>query len=184
MSEAEKKDIISANFRARLDFGNPRRFLAAGLQPLSLVEKYLIGIVRLYGSVVQLVAPPRGDRYYNRHRKMRGHIISFLHSGPQAVGRAMREQPKGTFPNTENLARYIKVVFLGPKDGPDSIPIGKLHGLPQLNADFDKVIAWLKMLKAVGNPLYANIVDQRRNAYCVQLRLPGRKPIEERQILQ
>lgn len=174
---AEKLEFerrIQECFRARLDFGNPERLRKIGLGSLSLVEKYLIARVRTYASVVQLVPPPRNDRYYNRHRKMRGHIISFLHSGPEAIVEAMRSKPKSTFPNTEHITRFIKVVFLGPKDGPDSIPIGRLHSLPQLQVDFDKVIRWLKMLKAVGNPMYADIeIDESDVARAAVNALPA-----------
>jgi len=103
------------------------------------------------------------------------------------------ETAPATLPNTANVSRLIKVrrvclqtttnapfillaherqvVFLGPKKGPDSIRIGRLNKLPELQVDFDKVILWLQCLKATSE-LYADIViDNSPEARAAVLRI-------------
>ena len=104
------------------------------LKPLRLIEKHLIGRSRLYASIVKLD--------YDAHVKriLKGHIITFVHDGPEKFAKAL--------PDLSSASQYIKVYFVGPK--------GKQEHIKELVVRPDVVFEWLKMLR-VCNPHYASI---------------------------
>jgi len=67
------------------DFGDPSRI--GHLQPLSFVEKHLIARSRLYSSIVKI--SPRGAS----RRTLKGHVITFLQDGPEAVSSLLSTLP-------------------------------------------------------------------------------------------
>ena len=113
--------------------------------------------VRLYGSVVQLTPQAHTfDIYNNRHRKITGHIISFLHNGAESFHSVAGQINDESYPRVKDVNRYIKVVFLGLDKARKDIQIGRLQFQPDLSVNFDKVIAWLRMLKQT-HPAYHDI---------------------------
>lgn len=93
-------------------------------------------------------------------RKMTGHCISFLQYGAEAMAEALKQlvnSPK-SYPQPEDIGKFVKIVFLGPNNALRDIRVGDLWMQPELLVDFDNVILWLKMLKAIGHPEYRDIV--------------------------
>lgn len=111
----------------------------------------------------------------NGHRKITGHIISFLHNGAESLNDVASQISDESFPRVKDVKRYVKVVFLGLDKARKDIQIGRLQFQPELTVDFDKVIAWLRMLKQT-HPAYHDIKidasqEQRQAAEALPLEL-------------
>ena len=130
--------------------------------------------VRLYGSVVQLTPQAQTfDIMRNRHRKITGHIISFLHNGAESFNTVAGQINDESFPRVKDVNRYVKVVFLGLDKARKDIQIGRLQFQPELCVNFDKVIAWLQMLKQT-HPAYHDIqIDDSPERRKAAEALPG-----------
>jgi hypothetical protein len=110
------------------------------LQPLTLIEKHLIVRVRLYASIIKLYQSSRSSRV------LKGHVISFLHDGPEAVAAYL--------PDVSGTAKAFKVLFVGTNGRPEKGENTIAH--KELRVRVRNVYNWLRMLK-VCNPLYKDI---------------------------
>ena len=134
--------------------------------------------VRMYCSILQLTprpvtmelpkdgagGPPDMASTFQQlrvaERKMTGHCISFLQYGAEAMAEAHQQLVKGSksYPQPEDIGKFVKIVFLGPNNALRDIRVGDMWMQPELLVDFDNVIAWLQMLKTIGHPEYRDIV--------------------------
>ena len=92
-------------------------------------------------------------------RKMTGHCISFLQYGAEAMVEAQKQlvNASKSYPQPEDIGKFVKIVFLGPNNALRDIRVGDLWMQPELLVDFDNVISWLHMLKTIGHPEYRDI---------------------------
>ena len=86
------------------DFGNLELM---GLPEPSELEKMVLSDVRVYGRVVKIVADSNSQKADWQHKMLRGHFITFIHSGPaefaayvrhsiaERVGDVERKVPRG-----------------------------------------------------------------------------------------
>ena len=145
LSDVQKQLVPKLSIAAGYDFGNPS---AIDLPELTLVEKYLIARTRVYIVVIKLVAPTGMNKIETRQSALRGHIISFPHSGPESFAKSL--------PNISHLSDFVNVVFLGTKNQLEIHMKGVLS-CAQLQVRPNVVILWLKTLKLL-NSYYNDII--------------------------
>lgn len=138
------------------DYGRMERL--PELEPLTIVETYLISLVRLYITVFKLLAPS-GDP--NGTSCLKGHTICFPHDGPVAAAKG-RKNPE-SFPWTEDVLDFVSVRFIGTNNQYDNYLKHNFH-CNELRIRNHVVYNWITVLKAV-NPLYSSIIiDDSPNA--------------------
>ena len=107
------------------------------LKPLSLVERQLISHARQYASIIKIKQGERDSRI------LTGHVISFLHDGPQ--------QAATIFPDVEGVKKSITVMFVGESGSKEFY--NNAIALHELRVDPTNVYEWIRALKRI-NPLY------------------------------
>ncbi len=133
---------------AGYDFGDISRLpLSMNILPLTVAERFLIALVRPYGSVYKLS---------NSARKLNGHIISFLHNGALQTTRTLSPMFSNVMPQPKHLLDAVKVAFVGPDDQFEFGRSNAAISCEPLNVRGEVVVAWLKMLHVI-NPLYRNV---------------------------
>jgi hypothetical protein len=127
------------------DYGDINR-MPNELQPLRFAEAYLICAVRMYGSIIKLKQDGIASKVLS------GHIISFLHDGPEAAAHYFN-----TFPNMEAL-QHCKVLFFWTSENFEKWRKGTIacHGL---KVRLNNVFNWLKMLKAVNTEYQSCVIE-------------------------
>ena len=127
------------------DYGDFTRH--PGLKPLSLVERQLISHARQYASIIKIKQGERDSRI------LTGHVISFLHDGPQ--------QAATIFPDVEGVKKSITIMFVGENGSKEFY--NNAIALHELRVDPTNVYEWIKALKRI-NPLYKYLnVDTSEN---------------------
>ena len=138
------------------------------MQSLTLVEKHLIALVRLYITEVKLVAPLGDSITATGSPSLIGNIICFPQDGPKAA--AARLLNPETFPWLDNILDIVNVTFIGTDKQYDRY-MKHAFCCPELKIRGPVVISWLKMLK-VTNPLYAGVfIDERPESFTKLLQL-------------
>ena len=111
-----------------------------GMKPLSHLEQTMIAKCVCFGSIVKLK-----EQHSVRQRALSGQIIVFPHNGAEVAASLATHVAKTSFPfhSNEDLLKYFKVSFVGPRD--QAIDHIKLLMLPNrpLYCDMENVIAWL-----------------------------------------
>ncbi len=128
------------------DFGN-----TVGLPELSLLEKILLGQYCFFGNLIKLNAW-KGIR----QNALRGHVIAFEHSGPNAINRVTHL----LFPwyDADEIVQCIRVAFVGPKGVADRcLKALCLADGGLLRVDLRPLLHWLRVLKAL-HPGYTHII--------------------------
>lgn len=132
------------------------------LEPLTLVESYLIAQVRLYVTEIKFLAPSNGCTTSTGYKCLKGHIITFPHDGPVAA--AERLQHPDAFPWTQDVLHLLAVKCVGNHKEFDHY-LGRMFSCPELRIRSSVVFKWLKFLKKC-NPLYASIIiDESPDAH-------------------
>ena len=121
------------------DYGDYTRH--SKLKPLSLVERQLISHARQYASIIKIKQGERDSRI------LTGHVISFLHDGPQ--------QAANIFPDVEGVKKSITVMFVGENGSKEFY--NNAIALHELRVDPTNVYEWIKALKRI-NPLYKYLI--------------------------
>ena len=154
-------DYIRKNIRppqsvaGGFDFGNILRLQKidstnaniSNLKPLTHVELALIARVRQYGSIFKITSSLKQSRI------LTGHIISFLHTGPEAVAAALVQSK---LPCVPSVMKTVKVAFVGPTGSFEKLRQQNTIAIHDLTVRSEVVLAWLRMLKKI-NPLYNDI---------------------------
>ena len=159
------------------DFGN---LSAMALPELSDVEKLLLSDVRLYGVVLKVVSPcskeNRPDAWL--HDKLKGHFISFLHDGPNEVGKFVANTIRE---RKADFLKNVKVVLMGPK-GSQDILAKRLLQCDQMKMRPTVVYNYLLLRNAIAHARFPFSRRGNRPVTAEAVQLPT--PEEVVQVLQ
>ena len=147
-----KKKIPKLSIADGYDYGQIERL--PEMKSLTLVEKHLIALIRLYITEVKLVAPFGDSISGTGSSTLVGNIICFPHDGPKAA--AARLLYPATFPWMDDILDVLTVTFIGTDKQYDHY-MKHAFGCAELKVRGPVVISWLKMLKVI-NPLYAGVL--------------------------
>ena len=140
----QKKKLPKYSIAAGSDFGDASR-LSPYLEPLTLASRHLLGYGRMYASFIKISA----DSTSLSHRKLVGHVISFLHDGPVVGWETAVEA-------IHHAHNHFKVAFVGLRDDfdkfRDDIQISKHY----LQIPVRNFFNWLQFLKHC-NPIYYSL---------------------------
>jgi hypothetical protein len=133
------------------DFGKLAAF--ANLPKLNVLEKTMIAKVILFGTLAKAK-----DGSGKSRSALETHIISFPHTGPEALVNLEESERRNTFPfhSNETLSECFRVSFVGSENGskermrPLMLPGGPYY------CDMTKCLPWLKVLRQT-NPEYAGL---------------------------
>ena len=152
VNSLRKKKIPKLSIADGYDYGRIERL--PEMQSLTLVEKHLIALIRLYITEVKLVAPLGDSISATGSSTLIGNIICFPHDGPKAA--AARLLYPATFPWMDDILDVLTVTFIGTDKQYDHY-MKHAFGCAELKVRGPVVISWLKMLKVI-NPLYAGVL--------------------------
>lgn len=144
--------VPTYSIAAGCDYGDIVAFRKAfQLEPLTDWETLLIAPIRTITHVRQLVAP-KGTDVDSGALGLTGHSICFQHEGPDVIATQLPRL---------SLDTLVSVMFVGSRQQwnrhrPSLLgPAGRRHGIAPVNGE--RVFRWVKALKDVGHPQYANI---------------------------
>lgn len=116
------------------------------LPPLSFLERLVISPSRPHSVIVKVATVSQGNPAA-RQRRLKGHVITFMHDAPVKV--------VSVLPVPDHLHRVVSVQFVGPKGTWEKLSKAVCYEEFVLRPDV--VYQWLRAWKAVGNPYYAHI---------------------------
>jgi hypothetical protein len=118
-----------------VDFGAPDRLR---LIPPTLLERALLADVRVYGSVLKIIAPSVGGGGPSAN-VVRGHFINFFQTGSEEATRYLTK---------ERLASSFQVMFVGPEGEMDRLKHKALL-CREFRVDTRRVLNWLIVRQAL-----------------------------------
>ena len=156
------------------DFG---QLSAMGLPELTDVEKLLLSDVRPYGVVIKVVSPcstkERPETWL--HDKLRGHFISFLHDGPDEVGKFVANTIRN---RKADFLKKVKVVFMGP-DGSRDVLAQRLMQSEQMKMRPTVVYNYLVLRNAIARARFPFSRQGNRPVLAEPAELPTMQEVVE-----
>ena len=133
---------------------------AIGLTQLTLAEKAVVALNRVYIDIIKLTALQGVAR-----SGLRGSVVAFDHNSVERLTAYVQKQNQ-MFPNVDAALETVCVIMLGTKDKQDFIK-GAMKS-PCLQVRVPEIYATLDALKEL-HPSYANIVIDRSPATIARL---------------